>query len=116
MAGSRRVGALLASGDPPAFPTTLRQTPGVLAEGPQGLAATQMVERVMRGAPLKSVQELLGHATIEMTMRYSHSSSDARRDAVRLLDIKERVTLSYTTSTGTGVVTFPAAGRRLLAA
>jgi site-specific recombinase XerD len=37
---------------------------------------------VMRGAPLKAVQELLGHATIEMTMRYAHLSPDTRRDAV----------------------------------
>jgi site-specific recombinase XerD len=41
---------------------------------------------VMRGAPIKAVQELLGHATIEMTMRYSHLSPDVRRDAVSLLD------------------------------
>ncbi len=41
---------------------------------------------VMRGAPMKAVQELLGHATMEMTMRYSHLSPDVRRDAVKLLD------------------------------
>lgn len=40
----------------------------------------------MRGAPLKAVQELLGHATIQMTMRYAHLSPDVARDAVRLLD------------------------------
>jgi integrase len=41
---------------------------------------------VMRGATIKAVQELLGHATIEMTMRYAHLSPDVRKDAVRLLD------------------------------
>lgn len=40
---------------------------------------------VMRGAPLKAVQELLGHATIEMTMRYAHLAPAARREAVQLL-------------------------------
>jgi integrase len=40
----------------------------------------------MRGAPLKGVQELLGHSTMEMTMRYAHLSPDARRDYVKLLD------------------------------
>lgn len=41
---------------------------------------------VMRGAPLKAVQELMGHATIEMTMRYAHLSPDVRHAAARLLD------------------------------
>lgn len=59
---------------------------------------------VMRGAPLKGVQELLGHSTIEMTMRYSHLSPDARREAVRLLDIKDSAVLLWKTSTGTLVL------------
>ncbi len=41
---------------------------------------------VMRGASLKAVQELLGHATITMTMRYAHLAPEIKRDAVRLLD------------------------------
>jgi integrase len=41
---------------------------------------------VMRGASLKAVQELLGHETIEMTLRYSHLTPDVKREAVRLLD------------------------------
>lgn len=41
---------------------------------------------VMRGRSLKEVQELMGHTTITMTMRYAHLSPDVRRDAVASLD------------------------------
>jgi site-specific recombinase XerD len=41
---------------------------------------------VMRGAAMKVVQELLGHATIEMTMRCAHLSPAVPRHAVKLLD------------------------------
>jgi hypothetical protein len=36
--------------------------------------------------PLKAVQELLGHSTIQMTMRYAHLAPEVARDAVNLLD------------------------------
>jgi hypothetical protein len=32
------------------------------------------------------VRELLGHESIEMTLRYSHLTPDVRRATVRLLD------------------------------
>lgn len=41
---------------------------------------------VMRGAPLRHVQELLGHSTIKMTERYAHLMPEAKRDVVKLLD------------------------------
>jgi site-specific recombinase XerD len=40
-----------------------------------------------RGASAKEVQEeLLGHGSLQMTMRDMHLSPQGRRDAVRLLD------------------------------
>jgi len=41
---------------------------------------------VMKGAPLYMVQKLLGHSTLEMTMRYAHLSPDSTAQAVALLD------------------------------
>ena len=40
----------------------------------------------MRGAPLRAVQELLGHADIKMTMRYAHLNPSAKQEAVDLID------------------------------
>jgi site-specific recombinase XerC len=41
---------------------------------------------VMAGVDLVTVKELLGHKSIDMTMRYSHLSQDHKRKAVELLD------------------------------
>ena len=41
---------------------------------------------VMRGATLKEVQEILGHKTFSMTLRYSHLSPAHLRGAVDRLD------------------------------
>ncbi len=39
-----------------------------------------------RGIPLKAIQELLGHGTMQMTMRYAHLSPNNLRDAVAALE------------------------------
>lgn len=41
---------------------------------------------VMKGASLKEVQELLGHTTVTMTLRYAHLAQENKKNAVRLLD------------------------------
>ena len=41
---------------------------------------------VMAGKPLKAVQELMGHSTIQMTMRYAHLAESTLIDAVESLD------------------------------
>jgi integrase len=41
---------------------------------------------VMRGASLKELQEILGHTTMTMTLRYAHLSQEHKLKAVNLLD------------------------------
>jgi len=45
----------------------------------------------MRGVNLYTVEELLGHGTIQMTERYSHLAPDAKRSAIAVLDVTESV-------------------------
>ncbi len=54
----------------------------------------------MRGVPLKAVQELLGHTTMEMTMRYAHLAPMVTRQAVELLG-PQSVGRSYGNPTAT---------------
>ena len=42
---------------------------------------------VLKGVPLNTVRELLGHASMEMTLRYAHLDSDHKENAVGLLDV-----------------------------
>ena len=41
---------------------------------------------LMRGGALKDVQEILGHKTMTMTLRYAHLSGEHKRKAVNLLN------------------------------
>ena len=42
---------------------------------------------VMEGVDLATMRELLGHKSIEMTLRYSHLSPDHKSRAVRVMDL-----------------------------
>jgi len=41
---------------------------------------------LQRGGTLKDVQELLGHKTMTMTLRYAHLTQEHKRKAVNLLN------------------------------
>ena len=47
---------------------------------------------VMKGAPLKVVQELMGHGSMAMTLRYSHLSPQAKHAAIQLLNVSGTMT------------------------
>jgi len=53
---------------------------------------------VMNGVDIKAVQELLGHATLAMTLRYAHLAPDHRTRAIQTLDA------AYQTDTKTDTV------------
>lgn len=53
---------------------------------PHDMRHSYASQLVIAGTPLKVVQEQLGHATIEMTMRYAHLAPGAARSFVAALD------------------------------
>jgi uncharacterized protein with FMN-binding domain len=41
----------------------------------------------MKGVDARTVQEYLGHSTIQVTEKYSHLSKSHKRDAIRVLNL-----------------------------
>jgi Phage integrase family len=54
----------------------------------------------MRGVDIRTVQELLGHKTIAMTVRYSHLAPKHTLAAVERLDASTESPTDTTTDTG----------------
>ena len=66
---------------------------------------------IMAGVDLKTVQELLGHKSIEMTMRYSHLSPSHKKRAVNLLDRQTDPSTVLRAVPSTDVVILPSTPR-----
>jgi len=49
---------------------------------------------VQRGVPLNTVRDLLGHSTVQMSLRYAHLAPDQRREAVARLNEKPILALT----------------------
>ncbi|MEO5928137.1 MAG: tyrosine-type recombinase/integrase [Patescibacteria group bacterium] len=56
---------------------------GIKRIGWHALRHTFATTLVSRGAPLRVVQELLGHTTIQMTCRYAHAAPSTLREYMR---------------------------------
>ena len=86
---STMAGEVFTVGEPRYWLARFCRKAGLREIGWHTLRHTSASHLAMRGAPLKAIQELLGHATIQMTMRYAHLAPEISREAVRLLDANE---------------------------
>ena len=75
--GSRRTNVEFASGL-----QRVRKLAGLQGFEWHGLRHTFASHLAMRGVPMRAIQELLGHADLQMTLRYSHLTPDTTRRSV----------------------------------
>ena len=68
-----------------AFKTALREA-GIDDFKFHDLRHTFASQVLLKGGSLKDVQELLGHKTMTMTLRYAHLTQERKRNAVNLLN------------------------------
>jgi integrase len=64
---------------------------GLRVIGSHVLRHTFCSHLAMRGAAPKAIQELVGHSTLSMTLRYMHLAPSALREAIGLLDFGQPV-------------------------
>lgn len=62
---------------------------GLRRIGWHALRHTFASELVRRGAPIRAVQLLMGHATVQMTERYSHLAPSGLQETISLLEKKD---------------------------
>jgi integrase len=62
---------------------------------------------VMSGVDLATVKEILGHSSIEMTMRYAHPTTEGKMNAVKALEKKMEDLDSRNTVATAKVVSIP---------
>lgn len=64
----------------------VRKRAGLRPIGWHVLRHTFASHLAMRGVPLKTIMELMGHSTMAMVLRYAHLAPDVAREAVQVLD------------------------------
>jgi site-specific recombinase XerD len=64
---------------------------GLRVIGSHVLRHTFCSHLAMRGAAPKAIQDLVGHSTLTMTLRYMHLAPSALREAIGLLDFGQPV-------------------------
>jgi integrase len=66
---------------------------------PDGVRHTFLSHLAMRGAPVRAIQDLAGHADLSTTQRHMHLTPSATEAAIQLVDSRARVATSVAVAT-----------------